>query len=292
MNLSAQAEALRNKEAQDKMAQGDVQRRKEIMTATRMKIMSESGLYVPRSPQTSQELREIGEFRYGGASTEVLGSGKRYIPLSALEALGRVFLEGIPKYGEHNWKDGAGDKRYQAERWEHADTHLRKWLEGDRTENHLAKVMWFCATQIELERMEQEKEKLAKDQSAPVDLDELFDRVNRHQIADEEAGDTLFPAASAAEQEGVVDTLKDIGLEVGTEALLASIRKLMEMFGKKGKKKSTSAPPDGVVEMKKEKEQPRKKRVLSDEGKARIAAAQRKRWAKVRREKKAQEKRG
>lgn len=55
---------------------------------------------------------------------------------------------------ETNWKQGVNDEEYQRERLEHAMRHLMLWTNGDRTEDHLAKVMWFCATQLELERLE------------------------------------------------------------------------------------------------------------------------------------------
>lgn len=233
------------------------------------------------------------------AKTSKVAGGKRYIPLSALEALGRIFLEGVTKYGEWNWKNGVGDKPYQMERWEHASRHLQLWAEGDRSEEHLAKVMWFCATQIELERIEREGERVGV-----VDLDELFSSTVR-QVDYKEPTVAYTPRDSDAiakaykrqespvgwpdsvEREGVVDTLKDVGREVGTAALLTGIEKLIALLTRRNA--VYTPPPVDVVEVKKEKE-PRKKRVMSEEGKARIAAAQRKRWAKVRREKKAQEK--
>ena len=221
------------------------------------------------------------------ARTDVLGSGKRYIPLSALEALGEVFLEGIPKYGENNWKGGAGDKRYQLERWEHADTHLRKWLEGDRTENHLAKVMWFCATQIELERMEREKEEMARENqcAAPIDLDELFK-------GNLEEPPLPSPESTMLGEEGVEDVLKDLGIAVGKEALSAAIERFLKALkdNREREKGKTEPRPDTGKVGKTVKTA--RKRVISEEGKERIAAAQRKRWAKVRREKKAQERKG
>ena len=61
---------------------------------------------------------DVKEFKYqeAQARTEKVNGGKRYIPLSALEALGAVFEEGALKYGEHNWKNGVGDRAYQMER--------------------------------------------------------------------------------------------------------------------------------------------------------------------------------
>lgn len=88
-----------------------------------------------------------------GALTDKLGLGLTMIPFHSLYRLGQIFREGL-RYGKDNWKKGVNDKEYQEERLEHALNHLFLWKEGDRSEDHLAKVMWFCTTQMELERME------------------------------------------------------------------------------------------------------------------------------------------
>lgn len=83
------------------------------------------------------------------------------IPLEGLERLGRVFKEGerSKKYGKDNWLKGVGDKEYQLERANHALKHLLEYIRMLRygyknTEDDLAKVSWFCMTQMELERLE------------------------------------------------------------------------------------------------------------------------------------------
>jgi hypothetical protein len=83
------------------------------------------------------------------------------IPCSALLRLGAVFREGEPKYGRGNWRRGVHDKDYQIERANHALKHLLWYVHaletGERlgeAEDHLAKVAWFCVTQMELERLE------------------------------------------------------------------------------------------------------------------------------------------
>jgi len=73
--------------------------------------------------------------------------------------VGRVFKEGEKKYGKDNWLKGVKDVEYQIERCNHAIKHLYEYVKmlryGDRSkEDDLAKVMWFCCTQIELERLE------------------------------------------------------------------------------------------------------------------------------------------
>jgi hypothetical protein len=87
------------------------------------------------------------------AKSDKVNTGLSLIPFHSLFALGKIFVEGL-RYGKDNWKKGVGDKEYQEERLEHALTHLALWKEGDRSEAHLAKVAWFCFTQLELERLE------------------------------------------------------------------------------------------------------------------------------------------
>ena len=78
------------------------------------------------------------------------------IPYESLAAISAIFMEGEnrPEYGRFNWKNGAGDKAYQRKRNANAIRHLLLYSNGDRSEDHLAKVAWFCVTQLELERME------------------------------------------------------------------------------------------------------------------------------------------
>lgn len=86
------------------------------------------------------------------AKTEKVSPGIDQIPFESLEALGEIFAEGEEKYGRDNWKKGIGDRPYQEERARHALRHLYLWVNGDRSEPHLAKVMWFCVTQIWLDK--------------------------------------------------------------------------------------------------------------------------------------------
>lgn len=88
------------------------------------------------------------------AKTDKVSTGMALIPWHSILAIGKIFVEGL-RYGKNNWKKGVGDKNYQEERLEHALTHFALWKEGDRSEAHLAKVAWFCVTQLELERLEQ-----------------------------------------------------------------------------------------------------------------------------------------
>ena len=108
-----------------------------------------SGLKMEEPMNTIQ----AGVAQVSKAASDKVGTGLLLIPLYSLLAIGKIFIEGL-RYGKDNWKKGVRDKEYQEERLEHALLHLIKYKEGDRTESHLAKIAWFCFTQIELERLE------------------------------------------------------------------------------------------------------------------------------------------
>ena len=80
--------------------------------------------------------------------SDIVAPGIDQIPFEAIEAIGEIFHEGESKYGRDNWKKGVKDKDYRAERCRHAIRHLYLWANGDRSKPHLAKVAWFCVTQI------------------------------------------------------------------------------------------------------------------------------------------------
>jgi hypothetical protein len=105
------------------------------------------------SPVSQETQQDIANLMTEKAKTDKVSTGLTLIPFHSLFALGKIFVEGL-RYGKDNWKKGVGDKEYQEERLEHALTHLSLWKEGDRSEAHLAKVAWFCFTQLELERLE------------------------------------------------------------------------------------------------------------------------------------------
>jgi hypothetical protein len=102
----------------------------------------------PREPMPEQPPK---------AGTDKVGTGLVLIPWHSILAIGKIFIEGL-RYGKDNWKKGVNDKEYQEERLEHALTHFALCKEGDRSEAHLAKVAWFCVTQLELERLEKEQQ--------------------------------------------------------------------------------------------------------------------------------------
>lgn len=99
---------------------------------------------------------------FGSARSELSGLGYTLIPVESLRAIGKIFQEGQAKY-----KSGAvnarrltpvlGNHSWQYERAEHAMDHLLKFFSGDESEDHLAKVAWFCTIMREIVRKEKEK---------------------------------------------------------------------------------------------------------------------------------------
>jgi hypothetical protein len=123
-----------------------------------------------KSPVSEETQQTIANLMTEKAKTDKVNTGLTLIPFHSLFALGKIFVEGL-RYGKDNWKKGVGDKEYQEERLEHALTHLALWKEGDRSEAHLAKVAWFCFTQLELERLETIKSlntKIDAQHAAPI----------------------------------------------------------------------------------------------------------------------------
>lgn len=59
------------------------------------------------------------------------------IPRAAIEALGRTLKEGADKYGEQNWKKGIPTSDFL----NHCLQHLYKYLDGDRSEDHIGHAM-------------------------------------------------------------------------------------------------------------------------------------------------------
>lgn len=65
----------------------------------------------------------------------------------ALRRLAGVYERGAKKYTERNWEKGMPLTRYL----DSALRHLNQFLEGDRSEDHLAQAMWNVASMIHIE---------------------------------------------------------------------------------------------------------------------------------------------
>lgn len=60
------------------------------------------------------------------------------IPVAPLKRLADLYARGALKYGEHNWQKGMPFTRVLASLLRHAYAYI----EGERTEDHLAAVAW------------------------------------------------------------------------------------------------------------------------------------------------------
>lgn len=79
-----------------------------------------------------------------GARRDVQSNKPRYelIPVAALKRLAELYARGDQKYGEHNWQKGMPFSRVVASMLR----HVYAYLEGERTEDHLAAVAWNAFT--------------------------------------------------------------------------------------------------------------------------------------------------
>lgn len=110
------------------------------------------------SPDPAQ--KPIQEF--GSCRSELSGLGYTLIPVDSIRAIGKIFQEGQIKYksgavNARNLTPALGNHSWQYERAEHVVDHLLKFFSGDETEDHLAKVAWFCTIMREIVRKEKEK---------------------------------------------------------------------------------------------------------------------------------------
>ncbi len=64
------------------------------------------------------------------------------IPLDCLRELALIYAEGARKYGIGEWKSGLEP----SDTLNHAFEHLRQYQNGNRDENHLAKIAWAMFT--------------------------------------------------------------------------------------------------------------------------------------------------
>lgn len=77
------------------------------------------------------------------AKSDKVPTALRLLPPTALLAVSEIFREGI-RYGEYNWEKGKDDPEWLIERHEHMLRHLNLFQSGDRSEDHIAKIAWWC----------------------------------------------------------------------------------------------------------------------------------------------------
>jgi len=83
----------------------------------------------------------IAIFTSGAQSSELK---PRYdlIPACAIRRYAERAALGAKLHGDDNWKKGAGDPAYQRDRLNHLVEHLLRYIDGDRSEDHLGAVLW------------------------------------------------------------------------------------------------------------------------------------------------------
>lgn len=72
------------------------------------------------------------------------------IPPCVERRLAAIYEEGAQKYGEAKYIE---QPLPESVIWNHIKNHENLWLSGDRSEDHLAKVMWGIATLMNMEEM-------------------------------------------------------------------------------------------------------------------------------------------
>jgi hypothetical protein len=104
---------------------------------------------IERTINLSTENRKEGRSTKMSKNVMPEGEGSRdtkrprhdLIPLEWLDELAAIFEEGLPKYGD-SWKRGGPN--FLLDCLNHASNHLHKHMNGDYSENQLAKVAWNC----------------------------------------------------------------------------------------------------------------------------------------------------
>ncbi len=95
------------------------------------------------SPATSHTAFASGAVR----STESDGYRFDLISPHALLRIAATHKEGADKYGDHNWRRGLPF----SDTLNHAMHHLVQYMQGDRTEDHLAHAAWNLHAVMEME---------------------------------------------------------------------------------------------------------------------------------------------
>ena len=106
-----------------------------------MQIMGRSD----REPEPEEEEMETFD---GGAKRESRQM-PRYdlIPPDALRRLAMIYTEGAERYGVRNWEKGIPFSNL----YNHAKEHIQQYLEGDNSEDQLAKAAWGLFAMMHLE---------------------------------------------------------------------------------------------------------------------------------------------
>lgn len=91
------------------------------------------------------------------AKSEYIGCNYHQLHPDFIRRVAKIHAEGEKKYGYQNATLGLTDQRWIDDRFDHAMDHLLRYREGDRTEDHLAKVGWFLDLMMKVEAAKNEQ---------------------------------------------------------------------------------------------------------------------------------------
>lgn len=113
-------------------------------------IITENGRHAKQHPTDVEDKQKFAT----GAVRSSDAAGVRYdlITPVGLRRLAETYKEGSVKYGDNNWQKGfpASDVM------NHAMRHIMLWLDGDKTEDHLAHAAWNLLTIMHFEERKPE----------------------------------------------------------------------------------------------------------------------------------------
>jgi cell division protein YceG involved in septum cleavage len=89
------------------------------------------------------------QFETGAVRESTIGRG-RYdlIPAYSIKRLAQHYENGATKYADRNWEKGMKLSRFI----DSAERHMNSFKDGDRTEDHLAAILWNVAGYMWTER--------------------------------------------------------------------------------------------------------------------------------------------
>jgi hypothetical protein len=147
---------------------------------------------------------KIKEFETGAHRTSL---EERYDLISpeGLRRLSLIYAEGAEKWGERNWEKGMPN----SETLNHAARHLFKYLSGDRSVDHLAKVAWGMFTAMHMEKTHPELV------NTPLCVDKTEERGMNWKAVDSGGG-----------VGAVIDAMMDVAQDIELEILGCSLKDL------------------------------------------------------------------
>lgn len=107
------------------------------------------GAKLPIPFKAVQGTEKNQEFSTGAVRSMTTGKGRfDLIPAYPLKRLAQHYENGAAKYADRNWEKGLPLSRYV----DSAERHMNAFKDGDRSEDHLAAILWNVAGYMWTER--------------------------------------------------------------------------------------------------------------------------------------------